>query len=498
MNATTQPRTQAGPRTEARTPARPAADGPPRDRWTIRVPNEFVDQSTTPLANHLKLALQIIEGFARRHCFAHPSIETLARKYGCKKRRMFGILDELEGLGRILRIPAVEGRRDGMIILLLQRLDPDFPVFDPDGDVSIDDIREVVRRIKTGQSSLPFPPPPEPNKVQSVAPCWCTGLHSQGATDCTQKNEELKGEEKTTTNQQTSSSFLDPPSDEEPEIPPEPEPCPESQSQPEPDTYPLADDVPDLEPAAAGPSMHVKAAEPVRLEVELPELPELPEAGVDQAMLAVLTASVGVRAVATRPKSRPIVKASLDALEAEGSATIAVAEPAVDQALLTALIARFVEAFEKTADQARAAVLGCYRDSLAKAKEHGFRFELAWLDSALDDTAKAGAKIKKTAWVYFLGILDKYANQGGPDTSPSRASATSPHEARQTLDWLRSLGCDIVPDEKSPTRVSTKPDYRSEEWQRLPQTLKRKLEEHKAAIRKEVLRAPPPVENARL
>ena len=152
----------------------------------------FIDHRETPLKKHQKMAILAIEGHARRRCFAFPSVAQLGKECGCKERAMEATLKELgegkdalgegkPGLGYIRRIPAEPGKRRGMITLLLKRLDPDVGgVFDPDGDLGEDDIREMVRRLKTGQLPLPL----EPNKAEWTAP--------QGAVDCASRRSGLR------------------------------------------------------------------------------------------------------------------------------------------------------------------------------------------------------------------------------------------------------------------------------------------------------------------
>ena len=191
MNATS---TAAGPKqgqkTQTRIEPESAESPPPRKpkrSWTVPVPVEFIDHRQTPLKKHQKMAILSIEGFARRACFAFPSVAELAGSCGCKERQMEITLNEISdreyieagerkhGLGYIRRIPAELGKRRGTITLLLKRLDSDGGVFDPDGDVSEDDIRDEVHRLKTGQLPLPL----DPNK--------CSPLRLQGAVHCAYK-----------------------------------------------------------------------------------------------------------------------------------------------------------------------------------------------------------------------------------------------------------------------------------------------------------------------
>ena len=116
-------------------------------------------------------------------------------------------------------------------------------------------------------------------------------------------------------------------------------------------------------------------------------------------------------------------------------------ELAVHQALLIAILARFAACFGKPLDQARPILIGLWGEFRTKAKARGFTFEVRWLGEALDETekAKAGRKIKGSPWVYFRGILEKYAQQGGP----VRDGPTE-HQARATLEELAGLGWTIV------------------------------------------------------
>jgi hypothetical protein len=171
-------------------------------------------------------------------------------------------------------------------------------------------------------------------------------------------------------------------------------------------------------------------------------------------------------------------------------------ELAVNQVLLVAIIAQVAKFFGKTIEQARAAVVTLFGEFRATARIRGFRFELKWFEDALSETerAKAAGRIKTTPWVYFRGILDKYARQGGP----VRDGPTC-HQAQQTLDELASYGQTIVikPDGSvahGRTRADACP------WEELPESLRRKVKEQKDPILA-IIRArtsSPPTENARL
>ena len=155
------------------------------------------------------------------------------------------------------------------------------------------------------------------------------------------------------------------------------------------------------------------------------------------------------------------------------------AELAVDQALLIAIMARFAAWFGKPLDQAGPILIGLWGEFRTKAKALGFAFDVRWLGEALDETekAKAGRKIKGSAWVYFRGILDKYAQQGGP----VRDGPTE-HQARATLEELASRGWTIVlKSDGTAARVKLRADACV--WEELPESLRRRIKEQEGPIR---------------
>ena len=154
-------------------------------------------------------------------------------------------------------------------------------------------------------------------------------------------------------------------------------------------------------------------------------------------------------------------------------------ELAVHQALLIAILARFAALFGKPLDQARPILIGLWGEFRTKAKARGFTFEVRWLGEALDETekAKAGRKIKGSAWVYFRGILEKYAQQGGP----VRDSPTE-HQARATLDELASRGWTIMlKSDGTAARGKIRADACV--WEDLPESLRRRIKEQEGPIR---------------
>ena len=153
-------------------------------------------------------------------------------------------------------------------------------------------------------------------------------------------------------------------------------------------------------------------------------------------------------------------------------------ELAVHQALLIAIIARFAALFGKPLDQARAILIGQWGEFRTKAQSRGFTFDVRWLGEALDETekAKAGRKIKSTPWVYFRGILEKYAHQGGP----VRDGPTE-HQARATLEELASLGWTIMVKSDG-TAAWGKLGAEACPLEELPESLSRRIKEQKEAI----------------
>jgi hypothetical protein len=160
-------------------------------------------------------------------------------------------------------------------------------------------------------------------------------------------------------------------------------------------------------------------------------------------------------------------------------------ELAVHQALLIAILARFAACFGKPLDQARPILIGLWGEFRTKAKARGFTFDVRWLGEALNETekAKAGRKIKGSPWVYFRGILDKYAQQGGP----VRDGPTE-HQARATLEELASRGWTIVlKSDGAATRGRIRPDACA--WEELPESLRRRIKEQEGLIRAWLKRA---------
>jgi hypothetical protein len=154
-------------------------------------------------------------------------------------------------------------------------------------------------------------------------------------------------------------------------------------------------------------------------------------------------------------------------------------ELAVHQALLIAILARFAACFGKPLDQARPILIGLWGEFRTKAKARGFTFDVRWLGEALDETekAKAGRKIKGSPWVYFRGILDKYAQQGGP----VRDSPTE-HQARATLEELAARGWMIVlKSDGTAARGKIRADACV--WEELPESLRRRIKEQEGPIR---------------
>jgi hypothetical protein len=154
-------------------------------------------------------------------------------------------------------------------------------------------------------------------------------------------------------------------------------------------------------------------------------------------------------------------------------------ELAVHQALLIAILARFAAGFGKPLDQARPILIGLWGEFRTKAKARGFTFDVRWLGEALDETekAKAGRKIKGSPWVYFRGILDKYAQQGGP----VRDSPTE-HQARATLEELAARGWMIVlKSDGTAARGKIRADACV--WEELPESLRRRIKEQEGPIR---------------
>ena len=155
------------------------------------------------------------------------------------------------------------------------------------------------------------------------------------------------------------------------------------------------------------------------------------------------------------------------------------AELAVHQTLLIAIIARFAAFFGKPLDQARPTLIGLWGEFRAEAKARGFTFDVRWLGEALDETekAKAGRKIKGSPWVYFRGILAKYARQGGP-----MRDGPTEHQARATLAELAARGWTIVlkPDG---TVCRGKIGGDACAWEDLPESLRRRFKEQEGPIR---------------
>ena len=130
-------------------------------KWITRVPTTFSDADLNALPRHVKAAIQTVERCCQCRCFTYAKSEFLAQKYGTDVRAWELVRKQLVDAGFILVVPLAPGGRQGTIILLLRRIDEQLPVFDAKHD-SIDEIRELIRVLKTGQRGLPF--------AQSIAP----------------------------------------------------------------------------------------------------------------------------------------------------------------------------------------------------------------------------------------------------------------------------------------------------------------------------------------
>lgn len=149
----------AKPSSKPNPPTRPAPAKPSREvPWTVRVPQAYIDQVLSDLPRHLKDMMLVLETFCRSHCFTFASSKKIAERYGCKIRWLQVMLKLLAELGWVRLEELSPGKRSGTIVILLKRVDPDLPVFDPADDsptsVTIDDIRAAIGRIRTGQKPL--------------------------------------------------------------------------------------------------------------------------------------------------------------------------------------------------------------------------------------------------------------------------------------------------------------------------------------------------------
>jgi hypothetical protein len=187
------------------------------------------------------------------------------------------------------------------------------------------------------------------------------------------------------------------------------------------------------------------------------------------------------------PQGPPIPDASTHEVT-EGHPAPAIVAPglteaAIDQALLAALALRVIALYKLSDRQARAKLVAAYRDAIQTARQAGFRsFNPAWLGAGLDVMEGYKAKSKPFHWGVFMGTLRNFAREDGPTDGKTEFGA-SPQEAREILASLRAWGCNIVADTKSATGCNSVGD-----WKVLPESLKRKLDRHKEAIRAEVLR----------
>ena len=124
-------------------------------------------------------------------------------------------------------------------------------------------------------------------------------------------------------------------------------------------------------------------------------------------------------------------------------------------------------------------LIGLWGEFRTKAKGRGFTFDVAWIGEALDETekAQAGRKIKGSAWVYFRGILDEYAQQGGP----VRDGPTEP-QARATFGGAGVPGLDDRARVRR-DRGQGKAPGRCVCWEDLPESLRRRIKEQAGPIR---------------
>ena len=142
------------------------------------------------------------------------------------------------------------------------------------------------------------------------------------------------------------------------------------------------------------------------------------------------------------------------------------------------IIARLASFFGKTVAEARAAFVSLFGEFRAMAKAKGLRFKPEWIGEALDETEKAqvARKIKTGPWVYFRGVLKKYAHQGGPV-----CDGPTEYQARATLDELAARGwtIELRPDG---TAVTNQIQADACPWGELPEPLRKRIKAQQEPI----------------
>jgi len=145
----------------------------------VKTPSAFLSRRTNELPRRIKTLLLIFEVYAQARCFAWVDAKLLAFDYGCRRSRMFELLQEAVKLHVIKRIESEPGRRRGTIYLLLQRVDPDLPVFTPGRD-KVEDVREIVRQFK-GKTEWPGTDKNPTDKVRFSGPSRSGFAHLSAA-----------------------------------------------------------------------------------------------------------------------------------------------------------------------------------------------------------------------------------------------------------------------------------------------------------------------------
>jgi DNA-binding MarR family transcriptional regulator len=127
------------------------------DDWDVPVPVQFLHQDVTPIPRRLKHLILVLEGYARRKCFAWPSDAELMKKCGVKRSQIQDMLVRLEADLWIKRIRITKSRRSRRIILLLKRIRDKFRlhIFDPQSGLTENQIRDIVRKKIPDETRIP-------------------------------------------------------------------------------------------------------------------------------------------------------------------------------------------------------------------------------------------------------------------------------------------------------------------------------------------------------
>jgi hypothetical protein len=128
----------------------PAANGPARKPWVVRVPVDALDhRKNGGLGHRFGWMLLVLEAYCRDRCFCWAGNAELAAAYGVSPNVLQAILKDMEDAGILRRVPTSCGRPGRLGIVLFRRANPDLPVAAPEG------LADVVARMNGGPARSP-------------------------------------------------------------------------------------------------------------------------------------------------------------------------------------------------------------------------------------------------------------------------------------------------------------------------------------------------------